>query len=144
VLILDTNVVSELMRDVPNTAVTFWLDRQVRQSVWITAITVMELYHGIEILPVGRRRTGLREGLDRLTAEKIGDRIVSFDDAAAKVTAAISAERHRRGRPGDLRDGMIAGIALTTGASLATRNFRHFTDLAIELIDPWNIAPGTA
>jgi predicted nucleic acid-binding protein len=102
----------------------------------MTAITVMKLYHGIETLPAGRRQTGLRQGLDRLTAEKIGGRIANFNDAAAKVTAVISAERHRRGRPGGLRDGMIAGIALATWASLATRNTRHFADLAIELIDP--------
>ncbi len=132
------------MRDVPNAAVISWLDRQIRQSIWITAITVMELYHGIHTLPAGRRQTGLRDGLGCLTAEKIGDRIANFDDAAARVTAVISAERRRRGRPGDLRDGMIAGIAPASGASLATHNTRRFADLAIELIDPWHNAPGTA
>jgi toxin FitB len=136
-LILDTNVVSELMRDVPNPAVIAWLDRQVRQSVWVTSITVMELHHGIHALTQGRRRTELLEGLQRLTAEKVADRVANFDDAAAKITAIVAAERRRIGRPGELRDTMIAGIALATGASLATRNTRHFDDLSIALIDPW-------
>lgn len=136
-LILDTNVISELMRDVPNHAVIAWLDRQDRQAVWTTAITVMELHHGILSLPPGRRRSLLRDALARLATEKIGDRVAPFDDAAAKATAIIAAERRRLGRQGELRDTMIAGIAAVTGASLATRNTRHFDDLTIDLIDPW-------
>jgi predicted nucleic acid-binding protein len=97
----------------------------------------MELHHGIQTLPSGRRRTGLQDALRRLTEEKIGNRIANFDDAAARVTATISAERQRRGRPGELRDSMIAGTVVTRGASLATRNIRHFDDLSIALIDPW-------
>jgi predicted nucleic acid-binding protein len=136
-LILDTNVVSEFMHDDPNPAVLAWLDRQNRQSVWITAISVMELNFGIHALPPGRRKTILRRGLDRLVVSRIGDRIATFDAGAAVSTAMISAERRRAGRPGELRDSMIAGIALSTGASLATRNTRHFADVAITLIDPW-------
>jgi predicted nucleic acid-binding protein len=75
--------------------------------------------------------------LDRVIREKIGDRIASFDEAAATVTAIISAERLWAGRSGELRDTMIAGIAVATGASLATRNDRHFNDLSISLINPW-------
>jgi predicted nucleic acid-binding protein len=136
-LILDTNVVSELMRDVPNPIVVAWLDCEARQSVWITAITVMELHFGIQALAPGCRRTALREGLDRLILEKIGDRIANFDEAAAKIAATISAERRRIGRSGELRDTMIAGIVFSQGGSLATRNTRHFDDLSITLIDPW-------
>jgi predicted nucleic acid-binding protein len=136
-LILDTNVISELMRDMPNQAVIAWLDRQDRQGVWATAITVMELHHGVLSLAPGRRKSLLQDALARLAAEKISDRIAPFDDAAAKATAAIAAERRRLGRQGELRDTMIAGIAVVTGASLATRNTRHFDDLSIELIDPW-------
>jgi toxin FitB len=136
-LILDTNVLAELMRAAPNEAVISWLDRQARQSVWITAVTVMELHHGIQTLPSGRRRTALQDALRHMTVEKIGNRIAKFDDAAARAAATISAERQRRGRPGELRDSMIAGTVVTTGASLATRNIRHFDDLSIALIDPW-------
>ena len=126
-----------MMLDAPNPAVTAWLDGQDRQMVWITAITVMELHQGIQTLAPGRRQSALSRALDRLTAEKIGSRIASFDDSAAKVTATIAAERRRGGRLGGLRDTMIAGIALALGASLATRNSRHFDDLSIALIDPW-------
>jgi len=143
-LILDTNVVSELMRDTPSPFVIAWLDHQVREAVWMAAITTMELHHGIRTLPSGRRRDALRVGLDRLVAEKIGDRIAIFDDAAARATASITADRQRAGRTRDLRDSMIAGIVVATGASLATRNTRHFADLAISLIDPWATDPETA
>ena len=136
-LILDTNVISEFMRDDPNPAVLAWLDRQDRQSVWITAISIMELHFGIHAMPPGRRKTILRRGLDRLVTGRIGDRIAVFDADAAITTAMISAERRRAGRPGEMRDSMIAGIALSKGASLATRNTRHFADLTVALIDPW-------
>jgi predicted nucleic acid-binding protein len=138
-LILDTNVLSELMRDVPNGRLVDWLDRQERQTVWTTAITVMELHHGIQALVPGRRKSALRDALDRLTGETIADRIAAFDDAAAKVTAIIAAERRRLGRQGELRNTMIAGIALATHVSLATRNTRHFDDLSITIIDPWTV-----
>lgn len=136
-LILDTNVVSELMRTVPNPAVVTWLDGQARNLVWITAITVMELHQGIQTLAPGRRQFALLIALDHLIEEKIGDRIASFDAAAAKVTAAIAAERRRAGRSGELRNTMIAGVTRAIGASLATRNTSQFDDLTIELINPW-------
>ena len=125
------------MRKVPNPAVIVWLDGQPCDRVWLTAITIMELHKGILLLAPGRRQSALRDALDRLTAEKIGDRIASFDDEAARAAAAIAAERRRRGRSGELRGTMIAGIALATGASLATRNTSHFDDLRMELFDPW-------
>jgi predicted nucleic acid-binding protein len=136
-LILDTNVISELMRTVPDRSVVAWLDNQIRSSVWITSITVMELYQGIQALPSSRRRTALDVELGLVISENIANRIASFDDAAAKATASITTERRRRGRPGELRDTMIAGIAITTGAEFATRNTRHFDDLSIRLVDPW-------
>jgi predicted nucleic acid-binding protein len=136
-LILDTNIISELMRGAPNPAVIAWLDRQDRQAVWISAITVLELHHGIQVLSPGRRQVALLEGLNRLIAEKIGDRVASFDAEAARATAMITAGRRRSGRTGELRDSMIAGIAMTAGATLATRYTRHFDDLSITLIDPW-------
>jgi predicted nucleic acid-binding protein len=136
-LILDTNVISEMMRDLPDQAVIDWLDSRDRKDVWTTAITIMELHHGIQTLNPSRRRTALGEALDRVSTEKIEDRIAAFDGAAAKVAAVVAAERRRAGRAAELRDTMIAGIALATGALLATRNTRHFDDLAIILINPW-------
>jgi toxin FitB len=122
------------MRTVPDRSVVAWLDRQLRSSVWITSITVMELHQAIQSLPIGRRRTALHGALRQVISENIGDRIASFDDAAAQATASVTAERRRAG---ELRDGMIAGIIMATGATLATRNTRHFEDLSIPLINPW-------
>lgn len=109
----------------------------------MTAITSMELHHGIQALSPGRRRDALRTALGRV-AEKIGDRVAGFDYAAALATASVAADRQRAGRPGDLRDSMIAGVVLATGASLATRNVRHFADLPITLVDPWSVDPQAA
>lgn len=125
------------MHDRPAQVVIDWLNHQPRHSVWMTAITVMELHQGIEILAPGRRQTALKQALDRLTTDTIAQQIAAFDDAAAKITAVIAAERRRRGRPGELRNTMIAGIALAAGASLATRNTRHFDDLSLSVVDPW-------
>jgi predicted nucleic acid-binding protein len=113
------------------------------------AVTVLELLQGIRLLSPGRRRTELVAELDRVMDEHIalpdtGDqpigsvdgRILAFDNAAARATATVAAERRRAGRPGELRDSMIAGIALSTGASLATHNTRHSADFAITRIDP--------
>jgi predicted nucleic acid-binding protein len=108
-LILDTHIVSELIREVPNEAVILRQDRQIRRSVGMTPITVVKPLHGI-------LRQTAREASHRLSTDKIGDRIASCDDAAAKVTATISAARPRPGRPGEQRDRMVAGIALVTGA----------------------------
>lgn len=118
---------------------------------------MFELHQGVQLLPPGRRRVELQAELDRVIAGNIAlldasepatgsidGRILPFDNAAAQATAFVVTERQRAGRSGDLRDSMIAGIALATGASLATRNTRHFADLAVALIDPWTIAPGPA
>jgi len=136
-IILDTNVVSELTRVTPNSGVIAWLNRQGEAAIWITSITVLEIRTGIEILPKSRRRDTLSFEFDRFLDTDIEGRVVAFDTEAARIAAAITAARRRAGRPGDLRDTMIAGIALTTGASLATRNTRHFADIQVTLIDPW-------
>ncbi|MDR3531347.1 MAG: type II toxin-antitoxin system VapC family toxin [Rhodopila sp.] len=136
-IILDTNVVSEVMRLTADPSVIAWLDNQAEGSIWITSATVLEVRTGIELLPPGRRRTTLSFDFERFLDTDIQGRVVAFDSDAAHATASITAARRRLGRPGELRDSMIAGIALSTGASLATRNTRHFDDLTIALIDPW-------
>jgi predicted nucleic acid-binding protein len=143
-IILDTNVVSELMRRPAEPNVVAWLDHQIEDLIWITSITILEVRTGIELLSASRRRMSLSADFDKFLDIDINNRVITFDGKAAHATASLIAERRRRGQPGDLRDGMIAGIALATGASLATRNTRHFDDLAIELINPWAINPGPA
>ena len=138
-LVLDTNVVSALMHEPVQPAIVAWLDEQPRISIWTSSITVMELRFGIESLAAGRRRNRLFQALERLMSEKIEHRVAGFDEAAAKATALLMAERRRAGRGGDLRDAMIAGVVIASHAALATRNIRHFADLSVPLIDPWNV-----
>lgn len=135
-IILDTNVLSALMRTAPEPKVVAWLDNQPRDSVWITSITVLEVRFGLEILPASKKRTALFRTFNSLL-DTIGHRIAGFDAAAAESAADLMARRRKAGRPVELRDTMIAGIALARRASLATRNVSHFADAPISVIDPW-------
>jgi predicted nucleic acid-binding protein len=137
-VILDTNVISALMHQRPPLRVREWLDRQAELSVWTTSITVFEIRTGIEILPAGRRRRSLLSEFQRVIAEDLERRIVPFDAAAADAAALLVAARRRTGLAGELRDTMIAGIAIASHATLATRNTRHFADLPVAVVDPWN------
>jgi predicted nucleic acid-binding protein len=140
-IILDTNVVSEMMRRESNKAVVAWLDQQIGSAIWITSVTELEVQTGIEILSPGRRKNELSEAFELFLASLIRGRVAAFDGRAARAAAKLTADRRRVGRPVDIHDTMIAGIALATGASLVTRNTRHFDDLSITLIDPWLIDP---
>ena len=136
-ILLDTNVLSALMRQKPDAAVIRWLDRQPRTSVWTTAITVFEVRFGLQTMARGTRRTALIAAFDHLLANLIQQRVAHFDSAAAQAAADLMAERQKQGRPGQLRDTMIAGIVLATHATLATRNTRHFEDIAASIVNPW-------
>ncbi|WP_029923331.1 type II toxin-antitoxin system VapC family toxin [Nevskia soli] len=136
-IILDTNVLSALMQAVPEPKVVAWLDRQPSESVWITSITVFEARFGLSLLPAGRRRQALEAAFMQLLEEDLENRVLPFDDAAAAEAAALAARRQIAGRPVDFRDTQIAGIALARRAMLVTRNVRHFADLAIQVVNPW-------
>lgn len=136
-IILDTNVLSALMRKAPEAAVVGWLDRQPAESVWITSITMFEARLGLALLPSGRRRQVLDAAFARLMAEDLQNRVLDFDSAAATEAASLAAERQKAGRPVDMRDTQIAGIALARRATVATRNARHFADLKVPVVDPW-------
>jgi toxin FitB len=135
-IILDTNVLSALMRQLPDQNVVAWLDGQPRASIWTTSVTVLEVQFGLQILAVGKRRTLLTQAFEELLS-RIGQRVLPFDVSAAQQAGDLMAVRHRKGRPGDLRDTMIAGIALAQHATLATRNTVHFQDTSIPLVNPW-------
>ena len=137
-IILDTNVLSALMRTAPEPAVVNWLDRQSAESIWITSITVFEAHLGVALLPKGKRQRALAEALDRLVSEDLGDRVLDFDVSAALEAAALAAARQGTGRPVDMRDTQIAGIALARKASIATRNVSHFEDLKVPILNPWD------
>jgi predicted nucleic acid-binding protein len=125
-IILDSDVLSSLMHD-----------SQSRESVWTTAITLMEIRFGINLLPRKRQRSSLERYLDKILNEILGARVIAFEASAATATAALMADRQRRGRRGDIRDSMIAGIAIAHQATLATRNVRHFEDLPVAVVNPW-------
>ena len=139
-IILDTNVISALMRAPPDAAVIEWLDRQPAESIWTTAVTVFEIRFGIELLANGRRRETLEALFEQSLAEDFQGRVLPFDGAAAREAAIIAAQRQRDGRPVDLRDTQIAGIAVARRAAVATRNLRHFEGLDVDVIDPWDDA----
>lgn len=135
-MILDTNVLSALMRESPDLRVVTWLDQQPRSSIWTTSVTVFEVRLGLQIMATGKRRAALTQAFDALL-DKLGQRVAPFDAAAAQQAADLMADRQRRGRPGDLRDTMIAGIVLAHHATLATRNVSHFEDLSPAVVNPW-------
>jgi len=136
-IILDTNVLGALMRTVPDAPVVAWLDRQPAESVWITSITLFEARFGLALLPSGRRRQILEAAFARLLQDDLENRVLDFDSASATEAASLAAARQKSGRPVDMRDTQIAGIALARRAMLATRNVRHFSDLKISIVDPW-------
>jgi predicted nucleic acid-binding protein len=136
-IVVDTNVLSALTRPAPDQTVLTWLDAQPRSSIWTTSVTLFELRVGIATMPDGRRRATLEAIADRIIGEIIEFRILPFDAPAAEASAALTAVRRQRGRPGELRDTMIAGIAIARRATLATRNIRHFADLPVAVINPW-------
>ena len=136
-IILDTNVLSEVMRHPADHKVIDWLDKQARTSVWTSSITILEIRYGLQILPTGKRRSVLIETFERVLVDTLQSRIVSFDLAAAQHAGDLMALRHRKGRPGELRDTMIAGIVLASHATLATRNTSHFEDLSVPVVNPW-------
>ena len=138
-IILDTNVLSALTRPNPKEAVLQWLDRQPESSIWTTSITLMEIRFGLESMPPGRRREQMTRDVEAVLKEEIEERYLFFDIAAAKQAAELMALRKRRGRPVELRDTMIAGIALVSRATLATRNVRDFVDLSVPVINPWEV-----
>jgi toxin FitB len=138
VIILDTNVLSALMRDKAELVVVKWLDLQPAQSIWITSITLFEARLGLALLPKGRKRQALESAFELLLQDDLGNRILDFDSAAAIEAAQLAAGRQRAGRPIDMRDTQIAGIALARRAALASRNVKHFQDLNVPVFNPWD------
>ena len=138
-ILLDTCVLSALMRPQDNEPVVAWLDRQPSVSIWTTAITVLEIRFGLLTMPDGRRRAKFEQAFAALLQQDLEGRIAAFDLAAADAAAGLAAERRRKGRPIDVHDTQIASIALARRAAIATRNAKHFGDLSVTIIDPWTV-----
>ena len=136
-VVLDTNVISEVFKPVPNLAVLDWLDRQPDGALFTTAISRGELLVGLHQLPDGRRKSALLQGMARIFESRFVGRVLAYDEEAASAYATLAAARRAAGRPIDLADALIAGIVRAHGAALATRNLRDFAGCGIDLIDPW-------
>ena len=136
-IILDTNVLSAIMRPVPELAVARWMDRQSQDSIWITTVTVMEILAGLEQMSAGRRRRELENAFHKLLDDLIHGQVAPFDISAAEHSGRLMARRILKGLSVESRDIMIAGIAEALGATLATRNLPHFADLTVAVVSPW-------
>lgn len=136
-IVLDTTVLSELLRPTPAPQVEAWLAAQDGPNVYFTAVGEAELRHGVAILPSGRRRDALAQAVEGMLDEDFRDRILPFDREAARAYAAIAAERRAAGRPISQLDGQIAAIARACGADVATRNSGDFAGCGVVVIDPW-------
>ena len=136
-IILDTNVVSELLRPTPAPQVEIWLAAQEGAAIYFTAVGEAELRLGLAVLPQGRRRSALAQAIQGMLEEDFRNRILPFDSAAARAYAAIAADRHALDRPISQFDCQIAAIARAHEAAVATRNTGDFEGCGIEVIDPW-------
>jgi predicted nucleic acid-binding protein len=136
-ILLDTNILSELMRPTPEAAVEQWLAGQPAASIFISAITEAELRYGLALMPSGKRRSALAVEIENMLGEDFSGRILPFDSPAAVAFAEIAAERRQAGRPISQADAQIAAIARSRGAALATRNVPEFEGCGVEIINPW-------
>lgn len=136
-IILDTNVTSELMRAVPSPAVPTSLSKYSAEEMHTTSVTLAEILYGIEILPPGKRKRELAAGAERLFTFVFDSRILPFDEPAAQRFSQIAADHRKRGRPISELDAQIAAIASVHGAVLATRNVADFEHCGVRLVNPW-------
>ena len=137
-IILDTNVLSELMRPKPSPRVVTWVAKQPATELFTTSITEAEIFYGIELLTKGKRREGLLAAAEAMFAEDLAGRVFGFESEAARVFSKTAAHRRVLGRPISHADAQIAAIAQVRGAKLATRNVADFQDCGLDVIDPWN------
>lgn len=140
-ILIDTNVVSELMRPVPAPAVLDWFGVEDPSALHLSAVSEAELRRGVAVLPEGRRRDALRAAIDAMVAEDFAGRVLPFDSAAAAAFALVFAKRQAAGRPISFADCQIAATARAHGAAVATRNARDFEGCKIDVLNPWD---GTA
>lgn len=136
-IVLDTNVVSELIRPVPSEQVLDWVDAQRTADLVITAVTLAELRVGVAVMPRGRRRNTVAQQIEEIFVEEFGASALPFDSDCSAVYAELIAGRRQAGRPIGALDAQIAAICVHNGASLATRNTRDFSECGVELHDPW-------
>lgn len=136
-ILLDTNVISEVMKAQPAAAVVAWLNHQDSEKLYVSTVTIGEIAYGLRILPAGKRRSGLRERFERFIARAFEHRVLGYDEPAARTYGALMGERKELGRPMSVPDGQIAAIARHNHLALATRNVADFENCGIEVINPF-------
>jgi len=136
-IILDTNVLSELMRPMPSASVIAWIARQSEAELFTTSITEAEIFYGIEVLPKGKRREHLTTAAEVVFTEDFSGRVYGFDSAAARAFSRIASSRRTHRRPISQSDAQIAAIAKTRRAKVATRDVKGFEQCGVDVVDPW-------
>lgn len=138
-IILDTNVVSELMKAAPAERVLGWIAAQPASALYTTSITEAEILHGLALLPTGKRRNALESAAEAMLREDFAGRILPFGSDAAHAYARIAADRRRAGRPISHFDAQIAAIARSAGAAIATRNVKDYDRCGVKILNPWDV-----
>ena len=138
-IILDTNVVSELMKAAPAERVLGWIAAQPASALYTTSITEAEILHGLALLPAGKRRNALESAAEAMLSEDFAGRILPFGSDAAHAYARIAADRRRAGRPISHFDAQIAAIARSAGAAIATRNVTDYDRCGVKILNPWDV-----
>ncbi len=136
-IILDTNVLSELLRPTPFARIALWVEQQPRNEVFTTSVTEAEIFYGIELLPKGKRREALLAAAESMFSEDFAGQVIGFDSDAARAFSRVAAHRRGLGRPIAYPDGQIAAIANLYGAVVATRNVADFENCGIQVFNPW-------
>lgn len=137
-ILLDTNVVSELLRSQPSAHVVAWADTLDAQAVCIAAVSAAELYRGTALLPVGRRRSGLEGAISRIIADVLGGRVLAFDLKAARFLGERYASASGQGTRPSMIDALIGATALAQDAMVATRDVEPFAAMGVRVVDPWS------
>ena len=140
--LLDTNVLSELLRSAPEPAVLAWFASQPSDTLFVSAVTQAEMALGAGLMPAGKRRNALQAALGAMFSEDFAGRILPFDSAAVPAYVDIVSVRRASGRPISQFDAQIAAIARHAGASLATRNVNDFENCGVTVVNPWRVATG--
>lgn len=136
-ILVDTNVISEMMKPTPLAKVVSWIDQQQAAHLFITTISIAEIAYGIRVLPEGSRRNALEEAFNKALSEAFKHRILPFEESAAHLYGKIMSRRKEMGRPLSILDGQIAAIARAHNLTIATRNIRDFVECELELINPF-------
>ena len=136
-IVVDTNVVSELMKSSPDEAVRAWSNRHSASTLYTTSITEAEILYGVELMPDGKRRRAIRAAAEEIFGKSFAGRVLPFGRNAASAYARLMVKRRGAGKPMSQADGQIAAIALSAGASLATRNDADFDGFGLKVVNPW-------